>query len=66
MKNLQVIDRKNFVFRVNNSDYQFVKPNFLHKSFGIVVKGTVKGSTLGWQIEGDFFSYNKMKELFKK
>ena len=63
---IQVIDKVNFVFRVGKNDYLFGKPNFLYKNFGTVVKAVVKGSTLGWHIEGEFLSYNKMKELFKK
>jgi len=62
---IQVIDKKLFVFRVGKNDYQFVKPNFLYKNFGTVVKATVKLSALGWYIENDFLSYNKMIELFK-
>ena len=62
---LQIIDKKNFVFRLGNNEYQFVKPNVLYKNFGERITGTTKGSTLGWHIENTFFSYNKLKELFK-
>jgi len=59
---IQIIDKKLFVFRVGKNDYQFVKPNFLYKNFGTVVKGTVKSSTLGWFIENDFLSDNKLRK----
>lgn len=64
--NIEVTDKKLFVFRVGENDYQFVKPNLLFKNFGTVIKATVKGSTLGWYIENDFLSYNKLSNCLKK
>lgn len=64
--NIQLIDRKLFVFRVGNNDYQFVKPNLLFKNFGTIIKATVKGSTLGWNIEGGWMSYCQIKRLFNE
>ena len=63
--NIEVTDKKLFVFRAGKNEYQFVKPNILFKNFGTIIKATVKSSTLGWYIENDFLSYNKMKEHFK-
>lgn len=62
---IQVIDKKKFIFRVNNSEYQFMKPNYLFKDFGDIRKAVIKGSVMGWNIENDFLSYNQMKESFK-
>jgi len=62
---IQIIDRKNLVFRAGNNDYQFVKPNILFKNFGIIITAKVKGSCLGWNIEGEWVSYNKLKNKFK-
>lgn len=61
---LQLIDRKNLVFRVGNNEFQFVKPNLLFKNFGTILKAKVKGSTMGWNIDGEFLSYYQMKQLF--
>lgn len=61
----QLIDRKNIIFRINNSEYQFVKPKFLYKNNNIRIGAKVKGSTMGWHIENQFFSYNKLKQLLK-
>ena len=63
--NIQIINKQNFVFRVGNNEYQFVKPNSLYKNFGTVIHATAKGSTMGWHIEGMFLSYNKLRALFK-
>lgn len=63
---IQVIDKQKLIFRVNNEEYQFMKPNFLFKNFGTVIPGRVKGSTLGWNVEGGFLSYNKLKYVLKK
>lgn len=62
---IQVIDKNKLIFRVNNSEYRFIKPNYLFKDFGDIRKAVVKGSVMGWNIENDFLSYNKMKESFK-
>lgn len=62
---IQIIDKKNLVFRTGDNEYQFVKPNILHKNFGTIVKAKVKGSTLGWNIEGEWLSYNEMKKSFE-
>lgn len=61
--NIQVVDKKRLIFRIRNVEYHFVKPNFLYKDFGVLIKATVKASTMGWNIEGEFLSYNKMKKL---
>lgn len=62
---IQVIKYHPIIFRVNNSEYQFVKPNLLYKNFGEIITAQVKGSTMGWNIEGEFLSYNQIRYLFK-
>lgn len=62
---LKVIDKQKHIFRIDNNEYQFVKPKFLYKNFGEVITAQVKGSTMGWNIEGEFVSYNQIRELFK-
>lgn len=60
---IQVIDKKKLIFRVKNIDYRFVKPNLLYFDFGNFIKGRVKGSTLGWSLNNEFLSYNKLKNM---
>ena len=49
-------------FLINNKEYDFIKPNYLMKDFGVLIKGSVKKSTLGWHIEGTWVSYNNLKK----
>lgn len=63
---IEVIDRKSIIFRLGENEYQFVKPNILYKNFNKRIKANIKGSTLGWHIEGLFLSYNKLREKFIK
>lgn len=61
---IEIIDIKHFIFRVNNKEYMYIKPHSLMKGFGEFISGTVKGSTLGWNIENTFVSFNQIKEAF--
>jgi len=63
---LQLIDNKKLIFRIKDHEYHFVKPNFLYKDFGILIKATVKGSTMGWNVESEFISYNQLKRVFQQ
>ena len=49
-------------FLINNKEYDFIKPNFLMKTFGKLIKCKVKGSTIGWHVEGGWVSYNNLKK----
>lgn len=60
---IQIIDIKRIIFRVNGSDYMYIRPSTLMRNFGEFIEGKVKGSTLGWNIEGGFVSYNQIKEI---
>ena len=53
-------------FLINNIIYDFIKPNFLMYKFGLLIKAKVKGSTLGWYVQGCWVSYNTIKKLNNK
>lgn len=51
-------------FKFGVKEYQFVKPYYL--MIGIkLIKATVRGSTMVWNIEGKELSYNQLKEFIK-
>ena len=60
---IQIIDKKKLIFRIKNIEYRFVKPNLLYFDFGNFIEGRVKQSTLGWYLNNEFFSYNKLKNM---
>lgn len=61
---IQLIDNKKFIFRINKQEYRFVKPKYLMpaKEFTLI-EAKVKGSCMGWNIEGGFVSYNQVKAI---
>lgn len=59
---IQVIDKNKHIFRIKNIEYRFVKPNLLYFDFGNFIEGKVKGSTLGWNLNNEFLSYNQLKK----
>ena len=59
---MQVIKIQQTKFLINNKVYDFVKPNYLMQKFGILIKAKLKGSCLGWHIEGTWISYNDLKK----
>ena len=63
---LQLIQKQPFIFRANNIEYLFVKPKFLYKNCNLRIAAVVKGSTLGWNIGGEFLSFNKLKKEYEK
>jgi len=60
---LQLIDRQRLIFRIENEEYQFLKPYYLYQDFGIFKKAKIKGSTMGWNIKGGFVSQNQLREI---
>lgn len=61
---IQLINKKPFIFRVNNRDYEFVKPYYLMPVNDFkLIKGVVKGSTLCWNVEGKVITYNQIKNI---
>lgn len=64
---IELINRKPFIFRVKNQQYDFVKPYYLMKTDGLnLIKGVVKGSCLCWNIQGDVISYNQLKMILNQ
>lgn len=61
---IDLIKTKHFVFRINGSEYEFVKPYFLMTELKLI-RATVKGSTLCWNIEGSCVTYNQIRGSFK-
>lgn len=52
------------IIRVKNKDYQFVKPYYLMPTNELrLIKATVKGSILVWNIEGKQVTYNQIKRI---
>lgn len=64
---IELINRKPFIFRVKDQQYEFVKPYYLMKVDGLnLIKGVVKGSCLCWNIQGYVISYNQLKTILKQ
>ena len=61
---IQLIDRKRLIFRIENVEYCFVKPYYLMKGI-VLIKGLVKGSTLCWNVERGVITYNQIKKAVK-
>lgn len=50
--------------RVKNKEYEFKKPYYLiPKDEFRLIKATVKGSILVWNISGKQITYNQIKEI---
>ena len=58
---IQLVDRKQLIFRIKNEEYMYIKPKYLMKDFGKLIEAKVKGSTMGWYLNNEFVSYNKLK-----
>jgi len=64
---MQLINKKPIIFRVNNFEYKFVKPYYLMvKGEFRLIKGVVKGSTLCWNVGGGVVTYWSIKRLLEK
>jgi len=61
---MQLVDKKTLTFRVNNLEFEFIKPYYLMPKDEIrLIKGVVKGSTLCWNVGGGVVTYGKIKSL---
>lgn len=49
-------------FQIGLAHYAFKKPYYLIDSENRYYRAKVKGSTLGWNVNGKFVSYNKIKQ----
>jgi len=59
---IQLIDKQAKIFRVKNTEFQFVKPYYLLIGWEFR-KATVTGSTMIWNIKNEKISYNQLKQL---
>jgi hypothetical protein len=63
---IKLISKQPFIFRISGHDYEFVKPYYLMKCGGFhLLKGTVKGSTLCWNVGGSVVTYNAIRNVLK-
>lgn len=61
---IQIIKIQPIIFRVKETDYEFVKPKYLMPANDFkVIEAKVKGSTMVWNIEGETISYNQVKSM---
>lgn len=56
---IQIIDKQNIIFRINENEYQFVKPNILYKNLHKRIKATLKTALYRTRKDRD-----KYKELY--
>ena len=63
---IKLIDKQTLTFGVENNTFQFVKPYYIMPSNEFkLLKATVKGSTIVWNIYGTEISYNQLKKVLK-
>jgi len=61
---LQLIKRKPITIRVENKEFQFVKPYYLSDNNKLkLIRPVVKGSCLVWHILGKQITYYQIKKL---
>ncbi len=59
---IEMIDKQEHIFQIGNRIFRFVKPYYLMPDIDMkLIKGKVKGSTLGWNVCGEWISYNALK-----
>ena len=60
---LQLIDRKKLRFRLDNMEYDFVKPKYLMPTNELkLIEAKVKGSTMIFNINNTTITYNQIKK----
>lgn len=65
--NIQIIHKQPLIFRAHTQNYEFVKPHILMPVGEFrMIRAKVKGSSMGWNIEGEFLSILQLKEAYKK
>ena len=61
---LQLINKQSFTFRVENTEFDFVKPKYIMLSSEFILReAKVKGSTMVWNVKGNQVSYNQLRDL---
>ena len=64
---LQLIDRKKLRFRLDNTEYDFVKPKYLMPINDLkLIEAKVKGSTMVFNINNTTVSYNQIKKCIQQ
>lgn len=64
---LQLINKQTLTFRVENVQFDYVKPKYIMISSEFILReAVVKGSTMVWNVKGKQFSYNQLRELLNK
>lgn len=64
--NIQLINIKPIIIRVNSIDYKFIKPKYLSPVNQLqLIEAKVKGSCMVWNIQGKQITYNQIKQLIK-
>lgn len=62
---LQLIDKQQRKFRVGKTEFVYQRLAIYVGNSYKEVPPKVKGSTLGWNISGQFVSYNQIKKALK-
>ena len=61
---IQLINIKPITLRIENNNYQFVKPKYLLPNNQLkLIEAKIKGSTMVWNICNKQVSYNQIKKL---
>ena len=63
---MQLIKKQPVTVRIDNVDYEYVKPYFLMKKDSLILKkATVVGSQMGWNFLQGRISFNQIRKLIK-
>lgn len=60
---VQIVDKQTLKFRIEKTEFTFVKPYYLFIEPFKLQKAVVKGTSLYWHIDGKIISYNKIKKI---
>lgn len=62
--NIQLIKIKPITIRVKEKEFEYIKPYYLaHLNELKLIKATVKGSCIVWNVKGEQVTYNQIKKL---
>lgn len=63
---LQLTKIHPITIRVNNTDYEFIKPKYLTPVNKLqLIEAKVKGSCMVWNVRCEQITYNQIKKLIK-
>ncbi len=63
---IQLIDKQSLKFRIEKTEFAFVKPYYLYVEPFKLIKPIVKGSCLYWHVCGKEVSYKKIKKIINE